>query len=269
MADFELSETPPASSGKSINETVVYQAPSKATVNPMSRIGTRLGSHRVIGILGRGGMGVVYEAIDERLHRRVAIKVVPSVVTKGSEGVKSLKEARAVARLNHPNVVAIHEVGECEDESYFVLEFAEGGSLAGSMNGSARDWREATKAVADACRGLAAAHEAGLIHRDIKPANLLKTAQGVVKITDFGLAKLTENMGADVTVTTTIAGTPAFMSPEQCQGEPLDLRTDIYSLGATYFALLTHRGPYEDSMTAPKVMFAHCYKPVPDPRMYR
>ncbi len=231
-----------------------------------SRVGERLGNHLISGVLGRGGMGVVYEAVDTRLARKVAIKMVGEGIGGPSAAARFFQEARAAARLSHPNVVAVYELGEQNGSCYIVLEYLDGGSMAQALERGPIPWPQATRIVADACRGLAAAHEAGLIHRDIKPANILCTRDGTAKVTDFGLAKLAEQIQATLTATGRVLGTPAYMSPEQCQSEPLDHRTDIYSLGASYYALLTGHGPYGESASAPKVMFAHCYKPVPDPR---
>jgi urea transport system substrate-binding protein len=230
--------------------------------------GTTLGNHRVVGVLGRGGMGVVYEAEDVALARAVAIKVLPGALAHNHAALERfLREARTAARLVHPNVVPIFEVGRSGDSHYLVMQKLPGGSLADAMAAGPLPWREATRAVAQACRGLAAAHRAGLLHRDIKPANLLRDADGTVKLTDFGLAKAADaDGGLQLTQAGRVVGTPAYMSPEQCHAEPLDARSDVYSLGATYYGLLTGRGPYAESTSIPKVMYAHCYQPPPDPR---
>lgn len=244
--------------------TRVLEAPALAMAY---HAGERLGNHRITGILGRGGMGIVYEAIDTQLARKVAIKMLGEGLAGSSSAGRFFQEARAAARLTHPNVVSIFEMGQRLGMCYLVLELIEGGSLADALKAGPLPWKEATRLVADACRGLAAAHEAGMIHRDIKPANILRSRDGVAKITDFGLAKLVEGLGASLTAAGRVVGTPAYMSPEQCHSMPVDHRTDIYSLGATYYALLTGEGPYGGSSSTPQLMFAHCYKPVPDPRM--
>src|SRR5262249_10199478 len=124
----------------------------------------------------------------------------------------------------------------------------------------------ATQALIDACRGVGAAHAAGLIHRDIKPANFMRAADGSIKVADFGLAKGTADAGRYFTQTGTVVGPPSYMSPEQCQAKPVDHRTDLYSLGATYYSLLTGKSPYHESESAVQSMYLHCHGPVPDPR---
>lgn len=242
-------------------------APDEPGPTPELPQGTRLGNHEVRAVLGRGGMGVIYDAEDSQLGRDVAIKVLPaSQATNPRVIERFLQEARAAARLRHPNVVTIYEIGRRDGLVYLVMEPLRGGSLADAIARGPVPWPEATEAVVQACNGLAAAHARGLIHRDIKPSNLLRGDDGTLKITDFGLAKLADGLGPSLTQAGRVVGTPAFMSPEQCQAEPLDARTDLYSLGASYYAMLTGLEPYADSGSGPKTMFAHCYKPVPDPR---
>jgi hypothetical protein len=231
------------------------------------RIGTRLGKYHLVHRLGEGGMGVVYAAEDPVLTRRVALKVLANTAEQvpGAEQ-RFLLEARAAARLNHPNVVSIYDIGQQGDVSYIVMELVDGANAQTELHRhGALAWQQATRLIADVCRGLAAAHAAGLIHRDIKPANILLGSDGVVKLTDFGIAR-TQQLGyAHPTLQGTILGTPQYMSPEQCTGETIDARADLYALGGAYYALLTGRPPY-DGPDAIKVMFAHCAAPVPDPR---
>ncbi len=227
----------------------------------------RLGKYVVARRLGQGGMGVVYEARDPLLERAVAIKVVPIQEFAPEVLERLLQEARAVARLNHPHVVTIHEIDRHDAGYYLVMELLSGGSAWDRLkSGGAIPWREATRMVIGACRGLMAAHTAGLIHRDIKPSNLLLTASGEVKLADFGLAKGTGPGDRSLTKTGNIVGTPDFMSPEQCRGEKLDDRSDLYSLGVTYYALLTGEPPFRGAGEAMQIMYAHCMRPAPDPR---
>jgi serine/threonine protein kinase len=231
-----------------------------------SLTGRRLGKHLLLRSIGQGGMGIVYEAEDTLLCRRVAVKVIAHGLNAEAEG-RFLHEARAAACLSHANVVAVHEVDRHDGIVYLVMELAAGGSVQSLIRDrGAIAWREATRLIADACRGLAAAHAAGIIHRDIKPANLLVMADGTVKVADFGLAQAPG--GSESDDAGLLRGTPCLMSPEQCRSDPADERSDIYSLGATYFALLTSSPPYGAGETI-STLLAHCLKPVPDPRVHR
>jgi serine/threonine protein kinase/formylglycine-generating enzyme required for sulfatase activity len=229
--------------------------------------GSRIGKYQILGVLGRGGMGNVYAAEDTLIKRRVAIKVLPPEMAKDKKLIDHLlAEAQAAGALNHPNVVTIYDVLQTAGTYAIVMELVPAGSVQDYLqNKGSPGWRAATRLIAEAAKALQAAHEAGLIHRDIKPANLLLTNDGHVKVSDFGLAKAESNATAMATQAGTILGTPAFMSPEQCRGEKLDARADLYSLGATYFALLTGKPPFE-APSSIQVMFAHCSSPVPDPR---
>ncbi len=212
-------------------------------------------------------MGVVYEAEDTLLKRKVAIKLLPKEISTNTEALKRfLREAQAAAKLSNPNVVAVFDIGDSDGSYFIVLELITGGNAQEAMRDRGPfHWSEATSIVMDVCRGMEAAHKAGLIHRDIKPANILRSAEGVVKLGDFGLVKPANRKGTVVTALGEVVGTPHYMSPEQGQSAAVDERSDIYSLGATYFALLTGRPPYQaaDSL---QVIFAHCSQPIPDPR---
>ena len=226
----------------------------------------RLGRYAVTGQLGRGGMGIVYEAEDTLLQRRVAVKLLPREVSSNPESLaRFLREARAAAQLNHGHVVAVYDLGESAGTHFIVLELMSGGNAQEILRDRGPfPWREATAILRDVCRGVAAAHAAGLIHRDIKPANILRSADGIVKLGDFGLVKPAGITGTGLTGLGEVVGTPHYMSPEQSRGDTLDERSDLYSLGATYFALLTGRPPF-DSPDGMQVLFAHCAQPVPDP----
>jgi serine/threonine protein kinase len=265
-------------------------APPTGTASPApppstsqdARVGSLIGQgkYRITGKLGQGGMGVVYEAEDVLLGRRVAVKLLPESVAGNSHALERfLREARAAARLNHPNVIAVFDVDQRDGDAYIVMELIRGGSAADLVaQRGPLPWPEATRIIADACRGLVAAHALGLIHRDIKPANILlhkgEVGRGkaessapppmTVKLADFGLAKISEQTGTSLTDTGSVLGTPDYMSPEQCRSERLDDRSDIYSLGAAYFKLLTGQAPYV-AETSLQILFAHCEKPVPDP----
>jgi len=230
-------------------------------------VGNRLGKYLLTGKLGSGGMGVVYEAEDALLKRKVAIKLLSDTSAAPDLMQRFLQEARAAARLSHPNVVAIHEIDQQSGTYFIVMELVRGGSAQDFLDQHGPfDWPEATRIVADVCRGVQAAHAAGLIHRDIKPANIMRDEGGTVKLADFGLAKVLQPSSlAPVTQSGLVAGTPEYMSPEQCRADPIDERTDVYSLGATYYTLLTGRPPYQADNPM-EVMFGHCTAKIPDVR---
>lgn len=243
-------------------------APNRAGASGGKYVGRRLGKFRIVGELGRGGMGVVFEACDTVLERHVAIKLLPlSLASRPDSLERFLREARAAAKLHHPHVVAVYEADQFHGQYYIVLELVRGGNLSDSLKNGPLNWREATRVMVDACRGLEVAHRAGLIHRDIKPSNLMRSEEGVVKLADFGLVRPVESLAGMGTSSGTVMGTPHFMSPEQCRSELADERTDIYGMGATFFFLLTGRPPYPGD--APLlVMNAHLLDPIPDPRQW-
>lgn len=227
--------------------------------------GRKIGKYTIIRTLGRGGMGVVYEAMDVPLQRKVALKILPQEFSSDDQALQRfIREARMAARLNHPNAVAVYEIGRKGTVYFIAMELVSGASAQELLvSGSKMAWKQATRAMIDACKGLSAAHAAGMIHRDIKPSNLLWTDSGTVKVSDFGLAKPHNSENLSVTRRDQFVGTPLFMSPEQCRNDAVDNRSDIYSLGATYFMLLTGRAPY-DQGSAIQILFAHCSAPIPD-----
>lgn len=253
-----------------------------------------LGKYQLRRELGRGGCAIVHEADDLILHRKVAIKMLAiSESDPPSTRARLLREARAVARIHHPHVVSLFEIAEQDGSFLLVMEYLPGGSAdAWLKRQGSFPWRLATALIRDACAGLAAAHDAGLIHRDLKPGNILLTQDQRAKLADFGLVKLvtageladveqsstklpnppTQSVRADtqrteqvLTQLGAVAGTPMFMSPEQCCGDPLDNRSDLYSLGASYWTMLTGRPPFPVKNWAALVR-AHCMSQVPDPR---
>lgn len=241
-------------------------AESEASTSQRAKYaGKRLGKFQIVGELGRGGMGVVFEARDTVLDRHVAIKLLPrSVCTQPDALERFLREARAAAKLNHPHVVGVYDADQFNGQYYIVLELVRGGNLQDSLKAGPLEWHEATRVLADACRGLDVAHRSGLVHRDIKPSNLMRSEAGTVKLADFGLVRPNESTGATMTGSGSVLGTPQYMSPEQCRSERADERSDLYSMGATYFALLTGRPPFPGA--APLlVMNAHLLDPIPNP----
>jgi serine/threonine protein kinase len=213
-------------------------------------------------------MGLVYEAEDTLLLRKVAIKLVADALADDPAAVRRfVREAQAASQLNHPNVVTVHEVDRHEGVWFLVMELAQGSAADVLRRRGPLPWAEATRLTADACRGLAAAHAAGIVHRDLKPANVLLAQDGTGKLADFGLARVAGRLEIS-SLNGRVVGTPDYMSPEQCRGQPLDGRSDVYSLAATYYTLLTGHPPYSGK-TPVEVMFAQCAAPTPDPREVR
>jgi eukaryotic-like serine/threonine-protein kinase len=199
------------------------------------------GRYRIERTLGFGGMAVVYLAHDEELHRRVAIKVLAEHLA-GDDNFRArfLQESKLAGRLSHPNVVQVYDAGETEGSPYIVMEYVPGDTVAerGKLSHA-----EAVPLALQACAGLQHAHSAGLVHRDVKPANLLVREDDVLKVADFGIARAAEL--TRLTQHGTVLGTAAYLSPEQAAGEEVTTATDIYSLGAVVYELLTGRTPYE------------------------
>ena len=205
-----------------------------------------IGSYEVVSELGRGGMGVVYKAFEPKLKRVVALKMLNEGIAHQPGLVERFyREAHAMATLSDPHVVQIYAVGEHQGQPFFVMEYVDGESLGGRLKRERMSVRDARKIMMQAASGLQSAHEQGLIHRDIKPGNLMLTQKGSVKVTDFGIA-LAEGTGERLTGTGGIIGTPGYLSPEACLGEPLDARTDIFALGVVFYEMLTGRLPFDD-----------------------
>ncbi len=218
-------------------------------------VGRSLGNYRIVEKIGEGGMGEVYRARDARLDRDVAIKVLPASVARDAGRIARFeREARAVARLTHPNILQIFEFGEDEDVTYAVMEILEGETLQERMGRGRLQWREVVKFGAAIAEGVAAAHGEGIIHRDLKPGNVFLTADGRVKVLDFGLAKIDEGPIEELETMTspppetavgTMLGTVEYMAPEQVRGEKLDERADLFSLGVVLYEMATGKRPFE------------------------
>jgi eukaryotic-like serine/threonine-protein kinase len=225
--------------------------------------GSHLGPYEILGPIGAGGMGEVFRARDTRLGRDVALKMLPTAFTADADRLRRFEqEARSAAALNHPNILAVYDVGAANGVPYVVSELLEGKTLRAILDGSALTTRKAIEYGTQIASGLAAAHEKGIVHRDIKPENVFVTKDGRVKILDFGLAKLADMPtvdGARATMTQTqpglVMGTVGYMSPEQLRAEPVDVRSDVFSLGATLYEMLTGERAFKgksavDTMTA-------------------
>src|ERR1039458_558594 len=223
--------------------------------------GFKLGPYEIVSPLGAGGMGEVYRARDPRLKREVAIKVLPQATSLDPDRLRRFEqEALATAALNHPNILAVFDIGENEGSPYVVSELLEGETLRERLRSGAIATRKTLDYALQIAHGLAAAHEKGIIHRDLKPENLFLTKDGRVKILDFGLAKLTQvdsgsnNSMATVTHGATeagmVLGTAGYMSPEQVRGMALDPRSDIFSFGAVLYEMLSGKRAFHGDSPA-------------------
>ncbi len=211
----------------------------------------RIGRYDIVSVLGEGAMGVVYEGLDTRLHRKVAIKrILKSALDSDSAkeySTRFAREAQAVARLNHPNIVQVFDYAEEGDVAYIVMEFVRGKELKTFFDAKERfALKEVVHIMGELCDALHFAHSANIVHRDIKPANVMIDHEGRVKLTDFGVTRFTDpdRTQTDKTQAGAIVGTPAYMSPEQIQGETLDRRTDIFSAGVILYEFLTGGKPF-------------------------
>jgi eukaryotic-like serine/threonine-protein kinase len=217
-------------------------------------LGRTLGHYQIISLIGKGGMGEVYRARDLRLERDVAVKILPARLAADPDALPRFeREAKAVAALSHPNILAIHDFGHEEGACYAVMELLEGENLRARLARGPLPWRQAAQVGAAVADGLAAAHAKGIIHRDIKPENIFLNADGQVKILDFGIARVKQQYGAAASEAATlpettepgkIIGTIGYMSPEQLRGETVDAPSDLFSLGSVVYEMVSGRRPF-------------------------
>jgi len=235
-------EIPAAPGGRAADRL----ATGPAGPTPHGIAGRKLLSYRVFERLGSGGMAVVYRAEDTRLERMVALKFLAPELSRDPQAKERfLREAQAASSLDHPNVCTIHEIGETDGQTFIAMPFYGGGTLAQRIARGPLPLDEALDVAFQIAQGLAKAHRRGIVHRDIKPANVMLTADGVVKIVDFGLAKLADSSGPrGAGRTGSGGGTIAYASPEQVRGESVDLRTDLWSLGVVLYEMVTGRKPF-------------------------
>jgi serine/threonine-protein kinase len=222
----------------------------------LSLLGTRLGHYHVLSLLGAGGMGEVYLAEDIRLKRQVAVKLLPAELTANQDRLRRFEqEAQAASALNHPNIITIHEIGQVESLNFIVTEFIEGETLRKRMSTARMNLPVVLDVATQVASALAAAHAAGIVHRDLKPENIMVRPDGLIKVLDFGLAKLTEPSMVSVdseaptvarvdTKIGAVMGTAQYMSPEQARGLKVDARTDVFSLGVVLYEMLAGRAPF-------------------------
>jgi serine/threonine-protein kinase len=249
--------------------TVTAEGVRAAALGP--RVGgTFAGRYDVLSVLGRGGMGSVYQVLDRELDEEVALKVLtPESFAEGTQAVQTLKqEIRLARKITHPNVVRTHDLGEAEGIRFLTMEYVAGMTLRELLD------RRGTVALAPGlqiskqlCRGLSAVHEAGIIHRDIKPQNIMVLPNGVVKLMDFGIARTAEG-GEHPSSDGQTVGTPYYMSPEQAMGRELDARSDLYTVGVVLFELFTGQRPFPGKEAA-EVMHKHVSAEPPRPTSIR
>ncbi len=226
-------------------------------------IGTRLMHYEILGKLGEGGMGVVYKARDTHLDRFVAIKLLPEGKVADTEGrQRFVQEARAASSLNHPSIIHVYDIGSVRGLDFIAMEYVQGTDLTQRIGRNGIELAEALKYAIQVADALAAAHAAGIVHRDLKPANIMVTENGLIKVLDFGLAKLVESRqpGSEQSATRTmgpltaegvVVGTVAYMSPEQAEGKRIDARSDIFSFGSVLYEMITgrHAFPGESNLS--------------------
>ena len=222
---------------------------NSGAVRPSFELGSRLGPFQIIDRLGAGGMGEVYRALDDRLGRKVALKVLPTDLLSNREGLARFAlEARSASALNHPNIVTIFEIGQADSSPYLAMELIDGWTLRHLIEAGPLPVKKTLDLAMQIAAGLAKAHQAGIVHRDLKPENIMVTPDGFVKILDFGLAKLQGGLqggsapqNGSLTQAGFVLGTPDYMSPEQAAGRPLDFRSDQFSAGLIFYEMLTRR----------------------------
>ena len=232
--------------------------------------GQMLGPYRIINQIGKGGMATVYKAYQPSVDRYVAVKVLPSQLAESKEfATRFQQEARIIAKLEHPHILPVFDYGESNGIAFFVMRYLEAGTLKDRMvAGRPLPIQEIDKLFTQLSEALSYAHSHGVIHRDLKPANALIDSQGNVFLTDFGIAKLLESASPRLTQTDAIMGTPAYISPEQAQGQPVDQRSDIYSLGIILYEMVTGSVPFV-AETPLAVIFKHITDPLPPPSLVK
>jgi serine/threonine protein kinase len=235
---------------------------------PPSRIGQQIGRYRIVGSLGAGGMGEVYRAQDPRLDREVAIKILPPDLAGDPAALTRFKrEAKAVAALSHPNILALHDFDADGDTQFAVMELLHGETVAARISRGAMDWREAVETARAVAGGLAAAHKKRIVHRDIKPANIFLTSEGHVKILDFGIARVLPGNQSPTQTQATIAGfaigTIGYMAPEQLRGEAVEPTADLFSLGCVLHEMISGKRLFERETAAETVAAILTAEPPP------
>ena len=242
--------------GEFIASPAMAQSPELLVEDPDALIGQQLGNYRIDGVLGAGGMGVVYLAHDERLGRKVGLKLLPRSLVRDETHLERFKfEARTASALNHPNIVTVHEIGQVESTHYIAIEFIEGVTLRERIRLAPVPPDEALEIMIQVVGALCVAHRAGIVHRDIKPENIMIRPDGYVKVLDFGIAQSSRGgetfgggpafTGSTKTQRGVVLGTARYMSPEQARAETVDARSDIWSIGVVLYEVLTGAAPFD------------------------
>ncbi len=246
-----------------LTPALALEAKALAAEQTLALAGQQLNQYQLISWLGAGGMGEVYLAQDSKLGRRVALKLLHPRFTQDAEQARRFaREAKAASALNHPNIITIYETGEVEETRFIAAEYIEGITLRQRLNDSRLALPEALEIALQVATALAAAHQAGIVHRDIKPENIMLRPDGLVKVLDFGLARITEPLllaaagqSAHSSETGMVVGTPRYMSPEQARGEKVEALTDVFSLGVVLYEMIAQQLPF-DGATPPEVFVA-------------
>ena len=257
----------PREAATKVDQTLARSTPE--TARPVPDAHDARDDYEILGVLGRGGMGVVYKARQKGLNRLTALKMILAGTHAGPEQLARFHaEAEAVAQLQHPNIVQIYEVGQRDGRPFFSLEVLDGGSLAQKLNGTPLPHRQAAQMLEALARAIHFAHEHGIVHRDLKPANILLATDGTPKITDFGLAKRLEDDSAH-TGTGAVLGTPSYMAPEQAAGRTREVGplADVYSLGAILYDCVTGRPPFRGETVLDTLQQVQSADPVPPTRL--
>lgn len=241
----------------------------------LSLVGKELGHYQVLSLLGAGGMGEVYLAEDTRLKRKVALKLLPAELTANRDRLRRFEqEARTASSANHPSILTIYEIGQVDEKHFIATEFIDGDTLRQRLTRGRMEVSSALEVMVQVASALVAAHEGGIVHRDIKPENIMLRRDGLVKVLDFGLAKLTESSTAGLssnaptrarvnTETGMVIGTARYMSPEQARGQKVDVRTDIFSFGVVFYETIMGRGPFEGETASDVVAAILKSEPLP------